>query len=77
MMILGLPLLVEWHKFQPGTSFFVPCIDRREVQRFITHESKRHGLDVVVKQVIENNVYGVRVWRKSGILPAHSASSEA
>lgn len=74
--ILGLPLLIEWQKFQPGTSFFVPCLNRREVQRFITRESERHGLDVVSKQVVEKGVYGVRAWRKDVILHPHSASSE-
>lgn len=74
MQILGLPLLIEWDKFKPGTSFFVPCIDRREVQRFIKAETTRLGLNVVCKQVIENEVYGLRVWRIDGILPPHSAS---
>jgi hypothetical protein len=76
MIILGLPLLIEWHKFQPGTSFFVPCLNRREVQRFITQESARHGLDVISKQVVEKGVYGVRAWRKEVILHTHSTSLE-
>lgn len=63
MKILNLPLLIEWNKFQPGTSFFVPCLDRKGVQNFILQEAKRLGLSVVSKQVIENKIYGVRTWR--------------
>jgi hypothetical protein len=76
MRVLGLPLLIEWQKFQPGTSFFVPCWDRREVQRFITQESVRHGLDVVCKHVVEKGIYGVRAWRRDGILQPHSTPVE-
>jgi hypothetical protein len=61
--ILNLPLLIEWHKFQPGTSFFVPCLERKPVENFILQEAKRLGLSVVCKRVIENKVFGVRVWR--------------
>ena len=74
MKILGTPLLIEWHKFKPGTSFFVPCLDRRSVQVFVLREARRLKLDVTCRYVIENNVYGVRVWRNEVILPPHSAS---
>jgi hypothetical protein len=72
MEVLGLPILIEWEKFQPGTSFFIPCLDRRAMERFITREVVRHHLNVVCKQVVENGVYGLRVWRKEDILPPHS-----
>jgi hypothetical protein len=41
----------------------VPCLERKPVQNFILQEAKRLGLSVVCKQVIENKVFGVRVWR--------------
>lgn len=75
MEVMGLPVLIEWGKFQPGASFFIPCIDRRAAQRFITREAERMRLNVVCKQVVENGKYGLRVWRKPDILPPHSPSS--
>ncbi len=72
MQVLGLPILIECSKFQPGTSMFIPCLDRREVERFIKQETSRLKLDVVCKQVIENKVYGLRVWRVDGIVHPHS-----
>jgi len=76
MEVMGLSLLIEWDKFQVGTSIFVPCIDRKAVEKFITQETRRLRLNVVCKQVVEKGVYGVRAWRKDGILHPHSASSE-
>ena len=63
MKIYNLPILVRWDKFQPGTSFFIPCIDRKQMEKMVLAEAKRLKVDVLCKQVIENNVYGLRVWR--------------
>jgi hypothetical protein len=63
MRILNIPLLIEWDKFKPGTSFFVPCIDRKLTQRFVEEEANRLKFKVISKHVIEKGVYGLRVWR--------------
>ena len=72
MQVMGLPILIEWTKFQPGTSMFIPCIDRRDMEKFITREAARLRLNVVCKQVVENGKYGLRVWRIDDIVPPHS-----
>lgn len=74
MKIAGLPLLIEWDKFKPGTSFFVPCIDRRLTERFVREEATRLKIEVICKQVVERGVYGLRVWRADVTMPPHSAS---
>lgn len=63
MRILNIPLLIEWDKFKVGTSFFVPCIDRKLTQRFVEEEATRLQINIVCKQVIEKGKYGLRVWR--------------
>jgi hypothetical protein len=68
LTILNLPLLIQWEKFKPGTSFFVPCIDRRLTQRFVETEATRLGVKVLCKQVVEKGKYGLRVWRLDDIL---------
>ena len=73
MQVLNLPLLIEWGKFKPGTSFFVPCVDRREVERFVRREARRLQLNVVCKQVVENNILGLRVWRVDASIHPHSS----
>ena len=65
---MNVPLLIQWKKFKPETSIFVPCIDRALTERFIQTEARRLGLTVICKHVIEKGKYGVRVWRTDGIL---------
>jgi hypothetical protein len=73
LTILNLPVLIKWDKFEPGTSFFVPCIDRRLTQRFVETEARRIGVKVLCKQVVEKQKYGLRVWRIDDILTSHSS----
>ena len=68
LTILNLQLLIQWEKFKPGTSCFVPCIDRRLTQRFVETEATRLGIKVLCKQVVEKGKYGLRVWRLGDIL---------
>ena len=75
MQVMGLPILIEWTKFKPGTSMFIPCIDRRAVEKYMRQEAARLRLNVVCKQVIENGVYGLRVWRIDDIVHPHSPHS--
>lgn len=56
-------LAIEWHKFVPGSSFFIPCVDRRGARAAILQEAKRIKVRVVCKNVVENGLYGLRVWR--------------
>jgi hypothetical protein len=73
LTILNQPLWIQWDKFKPGTSFFVPCIDRRLTQRFVTTEARRMGFEVVCKQVVEKGKYGLRVWRVNATIDPHSS----
>jgi hypothetical protein len=73
LTILNQPLWIQWDKFKPGTSFFVPCIDRRLTQRFVTTEARRMGFEVVCKQVVEKGKYGLRVWRVNVTIDPHSS----
>lgn len=74
MNVSGLSLLIQWNKFYPGTSFFIPCVDRREVEKFVRSECKLLQIKVITKQVIEDGVYGLRVWRPDDTVPSHSIS---
>ena len=54
---------INWAKFKPGYSFFVPCVNptnaRGELQRF----AKLHGLEFVTKLMVVDGVQGLRVWK--------------
>ena len=63
MRILGLRIDIPWAKFTPGTSFFIPCLDTKEVAEFVIREAKRRHYNVLCKQVLERGMYGLRCWR--------------
>lgn len=46
-----------------GTSFFVPCLDCNETKAKVKEVAKRLGYKVQTKQVVEENIKGLRVWR--------------
>lgn len=75
MMIFKEHLVIEWQKFAPGTSFFIPCVDQGAATRFIEKETKRLHLNVLYRWVVENGVMGLRVWRKDAILELSSGAS--
>lgn len=55
--------MIEWDKFQLGASMFIPCLNRRAMQKFIEKETQRLKMTIICKRVIENELYGLRVWR--------------
>jgi hypothetical protein len=59
----GIPIDLQWDAFQISTSFFVPGVDRQGLERQIRGEMRRLGIHVVTRQVVENDILGVRVWR--------------
>lgn len=63
LRLLNLTILIEWAKFKPDTSFFIPCLNRKEVADYVKSEAARLRMQVVCKQVVERGRYGLRVWR--------------
>jgi len=63
--VFGHTLDIAWDELQIGSSFFIPCINREEVQLYLEAEAYRMRLDVVTKLTIENHGIGVRLWRIS------------
>lgn len=63
LQILQLLVKIEWSKFKVGTSFFVPCLNHKEVADYMTKETERLRFKIVCKSVIERHRYGLRVWR--------------
>ena len=55
--------MIEWDKFQLGASMFIPCLNRRAMQKFIEKETQRLKMTIICKRVIENGLYGLRVCR--------------
>lgn len=63
MKIETVPYLIEWRKFKPGSSFFVPCIDTEAARKSVGEVARRLRMKVLTKVVIEDGIKGLRVWR--------------
>lgn len=58
-------LEIDWTKFKPYSSFFIPCLDVEDMKRQVKTECKRLKFKVAIKVVTENRIRGIRVWRIS------------
>lgn len=72
--ILDVPVKINWAKFKPGTSFFLPCINHVPVQQAIQQYADSKGMKVTFKRVVEERTVGLRVWRNLDTVPPHSPS---
>lgn len=63
MIVETVQYRVNWEKFRPGYSFFVPCIDNVAAVKEIDAICYRLNMKVVAKVVVEEGVKGLRVWR--------------
>ena len=63
MKIETVSFQINWRKFRPGCSFFVPCIDHAAARETLAVVTKRLKIKTVSKVVIEDGISGLRVWR--------------
>jgi hypothetical protein len=63
MRVAGLAYQINWKAFKRGTSFFLPCLDTAEAMEEVKSITTRLRYDVVIRDVIEEGVRGVRTWR--------------
>ena len=59
----GVRIVVDWEKFVPGSSVFIPCINTSKALKHITEAIDVHLNDLEKRICVENGKYGVRVWR--------------
>ena len=64
MKIDGLTYELDWREFTVGSSFFIPCVGVTKGREIIERKMARLGYTVIIKVVIEDNIRGLRVWRK-------------
>ena len=63
IQIHGITFDIEWGKFKPSSSFFIPCLNTKEAKRILKIACKHKKYKVRMKVVVENKIRGVRVWR--------------
>lgn len=63
MIIEDVNYRINWKEFHTGYSFFIPCLRPEEHMNFIEKECQQLKFKVFIKQVIEEDVSGLRIWR--------------
>jgi hypothetical protein len=63
IQIHGIAFDIEWDKFKPSSSFFIPCLNTKEAKRVLNIACKHKKVKVRMKVVVENKIRGIRVWR--------------
>jgi hypothetical protein len=65
VQVLGLPVVIDWAKLQIGASFFVPIplAMTQHPRKQLQAVAAQHGYDVLVEEVVEKGLTGLRVWR--------------
>lgn len=59
----GVPVIIEWHKFVIGSSFYIPALDRHSLAYQIVKAAKQRGMHLKYRFTLENGTLGVRFWR--------------
>lgn len=59
----GVRMVVDWGKFVPGASVFIPAIDTNKAVEHLLKAARISKEHVTKRVCIENGKYGVRVWR--------------
>jgi len=59
----GLPVIIEWHKFVVGSSFYIPTLTPDTLAEDIKRTASERGMKVKFQIRSEGSTQGVRVWR--------------
>lgn len=59
----GARIVIDWDKFEVGTSFFLPCIDIRKARYSLNNITGKKGWKITTRYRVEGDMAGLRVWR--------------
>jgi len=63
MQIEGVTYEVNWKAFKKGTSVFFPSVNPRKAKAQLLVVTKRLGIKILTKVMVQNGIRGLRVWR--------------
>lgn len=63
MRLAGVEYDINWRKFTPGKSIFIPCLNTREVEDQLVRFTRQYRLKVLTKVCIVDGIKGLRIWR--------------
>lgn len=59
----GVRIVVNWDNMVVNASIFVPCVDTDKAIKQVKNIALIKGWEIVTRVTIENNKFGLRVWR--------------
>lgn len=59
----GVKIYIPWDDMNTGDSVFIPCINTDKALEQLDRLRRRHGVNTQYMITIENDRYGMRVWR--------------
>jgi len=59
----GVPVVIEWHKFVVGSSFYVPTLTPDVLAKRIEKECRQRKIQTKWRFCFEKGMQGIRVWR--------------
>ena len=64
MLVEGINYDINWRKFRPGMSIFIPCLDVVRAKEQVIVVTKRLNIKILTKVVIHEGIRGLRIWRE-------------
>lgn len=65
LKVMGHPIWVKQELLEPGSSFFIPCLDPRPVRTQLKRYARELNYQFTTRYMVEGSVIGLRVWRVS------------
>ncbi len=59
----GVRIVVDWSKFLPGSSVFIPCVNTSKAVNHLIEATQIDKKDITKRVCVEGGKYGIRVWR--------------
>jgi hypothetical protein len=59
----GVRIVVNWDNMVVNASIFVPCVNTDKAIKQVKNIALIKGWEIVTRVTIENNKFGLRVWR--------------
>ena len=59
----GVRIVVNWENMIVNASIFIPCINIEKAKNQIYKITKKRNWEITIRATIENNKFGLRVWR--------------
>ncbi len=59
----GVKIVVNWENMIVNASVFIPCINVEKAKNQIYKITKTKNWEITIRATIENNKFGLRIWR--------------